>query len=128
MTNLIRQGQQLLAQTLKEHAADPVVYRRGGESVEIQAVAAMPNQSFGPEFGGTLIRGDRREILVTAADLVIGGETITPKIGDTFDIEDDDGVVRRFRVSIDGSLPEAEPGDAFGIMTRIRGAFQGVVT
>lgn len=127
MANLLRRGQELLARTLKQHGSETVIYRRGAESIEdLKASIGQPNQQFGPEFGGTLQRGDRRELIITAADLVIAGTETKPRIGDLVDI-DQGGQTLRFVVSKDGSEPEFELADAFGLMLRIRVAFQKVI-
>lgn len=122
MSNLLRRGQQLIASTLKAHGSDTATYRRNAASVSIAVSAGQPDQAF-EAMGGGRRRNDRREFIITAADLVLSGEVTRPLANDVIDLVED-GVTKRFLVSPDGGQPEYELADAFGIMLRIRASFQ----
>lgn len=126
MANLLKQGQALIAATLKSHGSETVTYRRGANSVSIAASVGRPDMTLGPEFGGGHLRMNTKEFVITAADLVINGVAVSPATGDMIDVAEGEAT-NRYRVGPDGGLPEFENADAFGIMLRIRGTFQGAV-
>jgi hypothetical protein len=69
-------------QRLAASAAVTVTYGRGGQSVELQAVPAETAVRV-EDAEGLSVRAKRRDWIVTAADLVIGGQVILPEAGDT---------------------------------------------
>ena len=128
MPNLLKAGQELIARTLKSHGSETVVYRRGSSQVltGLKASVGQPDMAF-QEVGAGRRRSDRREFVITAADLILGGDVTPPLVNDSIDVTED-GVTRRYLVVPDGDLPESQPADAFGIMLRIRAAFQKEVS
>ena len=76
MANLLQQGSQWLAGTLKEHAASEVEYRRDAETFAVQAVFGRTDYEVQDESGLT-VGGFVCDFLIAAADL-----PWDPEVGD----------------------------------------------
>ena len=63
------------------HRGYDVVYARGQETAAITAVAGQ-SRVIVEDSAGVSIRARRRDWLVRAADLVMGGEVVLPQVGD----------------------------------------------
>ena len=88
MGDMLARGQAWLAAQQKTHASRPVVYRRGGASVTLDATIGKTDFEYTDGYGATII-DQSRDYLIHAADLVLGGERTLPLSGDT--IEETDG-------------------------------------
>ena len=86
MTNLLKNGVEFLAKTLKANASEIVCYKRGANSVTIQASFGKTNYQIEDE-SGFKIGGQITDFLFEAADLIIDGLLTVPKTGDRIEIE-----------------------------------------
>lgn len=81
MGDLLQTNVRWLANQRKLHMAHAVAYERDGNSVEVLAtVGATPIDQVDEH--GILHRIESRDYLITAEDLVLGGEHTEPKAGD----------------------------------------------
>jgi hypothetical protein len=78
----------MVAETLREYLARPVVYRRGPLSVSLAATVGQSEMDVLDE-AGAVVRIATRDYLVTAADLVLGGAAVEPRRGDRIEDERD---------------------------------------
>ncbi len=99
MPDLLNAGAVWLAAQLKAGASQTVTYRRGTSSLSgLAATIGRSDSLLTGEFGGGQLRTHDKAFIITAADLVLDGETTTPKTGDTIDITEG-GVTNRYRVA-----------------------------
>jgi hypothetical protein len=80
MTNLLQSGIEWLDAQRKASLSQSVTYERGHDSVELAATLGTSEEEVFDS--GTSMRVKRTDFLVTAADLVLDGELITPIPGD----------------------------------------------
>jgi hypothetical protein len=92
MANLLKKGIEFLADKLKAHASETVIYKRGADSVNICASFGKTDYKIEDD-SGFQIGGQVTDFLFDAADLVIDGLLTVPKAGD--------------RVEVDGKVYEA---------------------
>lgn len=81
MADLLTQGSELIDRTRRARLSRTVVYRRGADSVEVAAAVGSTAFERADEYG-VVHRIESRDYIVAASDLVLGGETVTPKPGD----------------------------------------------
>lgn len=81
MANLLKQGIDFLADKLKAHASETVVYKRGADSISICASFGKTDYQIEDE-SGLKIGGAVIDFLFAAEDLVIKGSQTTPQAGD----------------------------------------------
>jgi len=81
VADLLTQGSELIDRMRRAHLSRTVVYRRGADSVEIEATVGSTAFDRTDEYG-VVHRIESRDYLVAAADLVLAGEAVTPKAGD----------------------------------------------
>ncbi|MEO0513482.1 MAG: hypothetical protein AAF108_11405 [Planctomycetota bacterium] len=81
MGDLLAKGSEMLDRTRRAHLSRTVVYRRGADSVEIEATVGSTAFDRTDEYG-VVHRIESRDYLLAASDLVLGGEAVTPKAGD----------------------------------------------
>ncbi|MEM7630373.1 MAG: hypothetical protein AAF356_13290 [Planctomycetota bacterium] len=93
----------MLDRTRQAHLSRTVVYRRGADSVEIEATVGSTAFDRTDEYG-VVHRIESRDYLVTAADLVLGGEAVTPKAGDRI-TETGEARVHEYEVMAPGDEP-----------------------
>lgn len=81
MADLLNQGSDWLEGQRKKHATREVTYRRGVESVPVQATVGrtMFEQDDG---SGVIVRTQIRDYLIDTADLVLAGQPTLPERGD----------------------------------------------
>jgi len=80
-TDVLQQASDWFENQRSRHAASPVEYVRGEESVELPATVGKT--TFEVDDGcGVLIRHESRDFLVLAAELILAGQTTTPQRGD----------------------------------------------
>ncbi len=82
MANMLTTGLAWLRSQRRTHMTTTVTYTRGSDSVELPATPAITNQPR-EDANGFPIRVESAEFIITAADLIVGGVTVLPKIGDT---------------------------------------------
>ena len=81
MADLLQQGAAWLEGMRHKHASRPVTYQRGSQSAALNAtVGRSVFQVVAAD--GLVEQVERRDYLVRASDLVIGGSATTPQIGD----------------------------------------------
>jgi len=103
VADLLTQGSELIDRTRRAHLSRTVVYRRGADSVEIAATIGSTAFDRTDEYG-VVHRIESRDYLVAAADLVLGGEAVTPKAGDRI-TETGDTSVLEYEVMSPGDAP-----------------------
>lgn len=87
MSDLLLKGAQWRNGRQEAAVSQPIVYRRGKHSVNLNATVGDSNMVLGPEFGGTQLRiGDRDFNLNDPSKLVICGAVTTPQAGDLIEI------------------------------------------
>lgn len=115
--NLIQDAATWLAGQLKEAGGVTVSYRRGSGSVSLTATASMHRYEV-VDSEGFGIMALSRDYIVTAEDLLISSEEITPRSGDRI-VETIRGTEMTFEVMAIGQLKEWEPVDTDGTMILI---------
>jgi len=81
VADLLQRGAAFLEEQRHQHMTRPVVYLRGGASVEVQATIGRTVFDQQDQFG-VLHRTESRDYLIRAVDLVLAGEPTLPKAGD----------------------------------------------
>ena len=81
MADIIANAQSWLAQKQKTHLSRPIIYRRGGVWVELQAMVGRWEYEQ-TNFDGGLLRAECRDYLFLADDLELDGELTLPLSGD----------------------------------------------
>lgn len=89
---------------LRSVAGKTVTYRRGAQAVALQAVTGQSEYSTVDD-AGMPVANQSRDFLVAAAELVLDGEEVEPKVGDV--IEELDGT--RVRTHIVIALGDDQP-------------------
>ncbi len=81
MSNIFKKGIEFLTEKLKAHASETVIYKRGLDTINIQATFGKTDykteDESGFQIGGAII-----DFLFAAEDLVIDGTQTTPRAGD----------------------------------------------
>lgn len=117
MSSLISQGVDWLAGQLQEAAGEAIVYTRGEANLQLTAVLGRtPFRFIDDEGYSTLER--RRDFLVPAADLVVGGQRFEPAAADLI-TRTVDGVARKYRPNAPNGEPCWRPADPAGRLVRI---------
>jgi hypothetical protein len=81
VADILQQGAAWLEGMRHKHASRPVIYQRGAESVMLNAtVGRSVFQVVAAD--GMVEQVERRDYLVRAADLVLGGAVVLPQAGD----------------------------------------------
>lgn len=80
MSNLLADGAAWQAGKLKSHAAETVTISDGTYTAEISATTAREDAPL-DEMNGQIITYQMRDFIVTAADLVLNSQTVTPRPG-----------------------------------------------
>jgi hypothetical protein len=87
MPDLLMAGMQWLNGRHEAAVSQPIVYRRGKNSVNLNATVGNVNMNLAAEFGGTQLRTtDKDFILNDPTKLVICGEQTVPKVGDLIEM------------------------------------------
>ena len=84
MADLLNTGLAWLAGRLQNHAARPITYRRGAESVTVDATLGRKDFEADSQEGRLYVRTN--DFLVPAAALVLGGGAVLPERGDLIDV------------------------------------------
>jgi len=86
MANILKTGIQFLADKLKAHASETVIYKRGADTVTICATFGKTNYQIEGDCGFK-IGGEITDFLIAPSDLIIGGLLTLPKAGDQIQID-----------------------------------------
>lgn len=86
MANLLQTGSAWLGEQMASHAATDVLYRRGALSVTVPAVIGE-TAAEDVDLDEQVRRSRERDFLVRVADLLLGGEAVTPLPGDRIEHE-----------------------------------------
>ncbi|MEQ9616661.1 MAG: hypothetical protein RLN60_01360 [Phycisphaerales bacterium] len=81
MADLLQKGSEFLESQRHQHMTRPVVYLRGGESVQLDATVGRTVFEQQDQFG-MVQRTESRDYLVRTSDLVLNGSQAEPKVGD----------------------------------------------
>lgn len=81
MTDLLEQGSAFLDRQRHAHMTRPVVYQRGGTSVEVPATVGRTEFEQADD-AGLIHRVESRDFIVRSADLDLGEGVTLPKAGD----------------------------------------------
>lgn len=84
MADLLKQGSDWLVDQMKANASSLVTYRRGSDSVAVQATIGRTVFELDQPLAeiGIAQRLESRDYLIQAADLVLAGEQTLPERGD----------------------------------------------
>jgi hypothetical protein len=82
MSDLLQSGSEWLAAKLKASASQLVTYQRGRDTVSVSATLGTSDEEVFDSSGGTSMHTKRTDFIVTAEDLILDGETVTPLSGD----------------------------------------------
>lgn len=116
--DLLRDGLAWLSAQLKAGASQQVVYRRGTESVTVNAVVGKSLLKLDDGYGGVRVTWTDRDFVIAAQDLILGGNVTLPQRGDRIE-QTIDGVTHVFEVAAPGGEPEWRWSDPHQIMLRI---------
>jgi len=124
--NMLSNGMAWLNRQRVAHLSQPVIYQRGGESVELAATLGATTVDVTDDTGAT-VRSPQTDFIVSADALVLDGVTIVPKVGDRIFVTrapDDDGTMSGVKTLVYEvlSLPDGRhcrPCDPGGRMLRI---------
>jgi hypothetical protein len=109
MADMLRAGQEWLANQLKAHASRTVVYLRGANQTSVTAIIGRTLMKLEDGYGG---------FLVPPEELVLAGSQILPERGDTIR-ETDNGKVYIYEVNAPGSEPPWRWSDPHRRLLRI---------
>lgn len=98
MPNLLKSGLAWLTQTLIANASEPVVYRRGADEVEVDAVFGAKLMKISDAAGWLRVEWSDMDFCIAAASLVVCGDVVTPAEDDEVTITLDDGSRETYRV------------------------------
>lgn len=117
MADLLETGSNWLQSQRKKHATRGVTYRRGVDSVPVQATIGrtMFEQDDG---SGVIIRTQIRDYLIDTADLVLAGQPTLPERGDRIE-ETEDGKKFTYEVMPLGTEPHWRYSDPYRKTLRI---------
>lgn len=104
--------------SLKSIEGIAVTYRRGSDTVSISAVVGDTRIELAEQYAGTTVIGRVRDYIVQASDLVLGGSTTEPQIGDQID-ETRGSATYTFEVMSAGADAPYRPSDRHGKSWRI---------
>jgi hypothetical protein len=104
MTNLLRSGQEWLANQLKVHASSEVTYQRGVNQVQVQAMIGRTLLKLEDGYGGVHMEWTDRDFLIATADLILAGSPVLPERGDIIR-ETENGTTYLYEVMAPGNEP-----------------------
>jgi hypothetical protein len=119
MADLLLTGAKLLATVRGTSFSRTVTYSRGSDSVSLSA--GIGQTAFDAETShGTVETYHSRDFLVTAADLILDGDTVTPERGDQItDTDPETSEVATYEVLCVGGKPQWRYSDPYQITLRI---------
>ncbi len=117
MADLLKTGSDWLEEQRKKHCSTTVTYRRGEDSVEVNATIGRGEFEVESDYG-VIERTESRDFLILAADLVLGGVAAMPQRGDRIR-EADDGKTYVYEVMAPGSEPVWRYSDPYRKTLRV---------
>ena len=120
MADLLQQGAAWLEDMRHKHASRPVTYQRGAASVALSATVGRSVFQV-VTADGVVETVERRDYLIRAVDLVLGGTLTTPAVGDRIR-ETIGGKVEVYEVMGAGSEKHFRKSDPDGLTLRIHTA------
>jgi len=117
MTDLLGDAAAWLSKQRESYLSRAVDYVRGENSVTVAAMIGRTVFDVGREYGITE-RVESRDYIITAASLVVGGDTILPSPGDTIR-ETVGSTVHVYEVMAPGSEPCWRYSDNYRIALRV---------
>ena len=126
MSDRLETGVAHLASRLKSHASRPVTYRRGALSATVSATLDSQLLRTTDRLGNTKVERTDRDFLITAADLVLAGQVVTPQRGDQVDVTFG-SVTERFEVVAVGTEPHWRYEDNHQMVLRVHTKSIGTV-
>lgn len=126
MSNQLQAAASWLAGVFKANESQLVTYRRGNLSVQIQATLDAQLLRVDDAKGQTKVERTDRDFIITAADLRLAGQAVTPERGDYIDLPFA-GVIQRFVAKPYGKDAAWRYEDATGFLIRIHTGFVGNV-
>ena len=118
MADLLRAGQEWLANQLKAHASCTVTYLRGASQVSVSATIGRTLMKLDDGYGGVRMEWTDRDFLIQPADLVLVGSQVLPERGDTIR-EAQAGKVYIYEVMAPGNEPHWRWSDTYRTLFRI---------
>ena len=116
MADFLKTGVQWLAGQIKDHASQPVTYRRGA-SENSNILATLGESEFPRESREGLTTEERtQDFLISVADLTLGSTQVTPEPGDQVVVS---GLGTFEVTSPGGSEPAWRYSDSFHTILRI---------
>lgn len=82
MPDMLAQGSAWLEDQRHAHLTRPVVYERGGETLELLATIGRTLFEQVDASGGVVQKLESRDFLLRTSDLILGGRPTLPKSGD----------------------------------------------
>ncbi|MCC7406912.1 MAG: hypothetical protein IT442_02495 [Phycisphaeraceae bacterium] len=117
MTDLLAQSAAWLDQMRLAHLSQLVTYERGGTSIQIAATLGTTTYEVTDDTGAT-VQAQATDFIVSAGDLVLGGQITTPRIGDRIWLTQ--GTTERLFEVLDlAGVGHYRPCDPHGRMLRI---------
>ena len=113
MSDLLEKASSWLADQRRRHLSQMVVYSRGGQSIEIAAALGSTTFEVSDEYG-VIEKWESRDFLIAAADLMLGGVTVTPQRGDRVTAG-----VKVYEVLAPGKEHVYRPADPYRVTLRI---------
>lgn len=113
MTNMLKTGLDYLAEQLKIHASQSIVYKRGTDQVALYAVSGKTTIQTQDQ-SGFVIGAESVDFLFLADDLVLNYQRVTPQHGDR--IETDRAVYEVHHLPNEGCWKYSDP---FGKQIRV---------
>ena len=118
MVDLLRLGQEWLANQLKTHASKTVVYVRGANQTNVTAIIGRTLLKLEDGYGGVHMQWTDRDFLIPPDELVLAGTQVIPERGDTIR-EADNGKIYVYEVNVPGSEPTWRWSDPHRKLLRI---------
>jgi len=118
MADMLRAGQEWLANQLKAHASITVVYLRGVNQTSVTAIIGRTLMKIEDGYGGVHLQWTDRDFLVPPEELVLADSQVLPERGDTIR-ETDNGKVYIYEVNAPGSEPPWRWSDPHRRLLRI---------
>jgi len=118
MADMLRTGQEWLANLLKTYASSTVVYQRGTNQTSVTAIIGRTLMKIEDSYGGVHMQWTDRDFLIPPHELLLAGSQILPERGDTIR-ETIDGIVYIYEVNTPRSEPPWRWSDAHRKLLRI---------
>jgi hypothetical protein len=118
MTDMLRTGQEWLANQLRTHASSPIVYVRGSDQVAVTAIIGRTLMKIEDGYGAIHMQWTDRDFLIAPDELILAGLQVLPERGDTIH-ETLNGIVYIYEVNAPGAEPPWRWSDPHHTLLRI---------